>query len=199
VEALAGRPRLLAALLVLIISALIPVVIAHQRGLIGIQVESRREDLPPSQLQRAGPYLLAAGSVGGAILGVLAASGMFYGLLAVWGRQAGFRAVCAIVTHAYLPTALYGLVSVPILLLREPAEVDLDSPITLSNAAFLISATDLPTLHRVAASLDLFSFWVIGLLTVGLSRLAGRSFGRTLPLVLAPWGLYILVFKALLG
>ena len=210
-EALRRRPRILPALLALILAGLVPAGIAYQRGIIDLRVrqrlasDARMEQLSEAQRQglrdkseRFGPYL-AAGAVFGPIVGLLGASGIFYGLLLVWSKaEPSFRTVCAVVAHAWLPLALYSLVSVPILLAKEPREVDLDNVITLANPAFLVSAAEQPKLYRVAGSADLFSFWIIGLLALGLGRLAGRPAWRVLPLVVAPWVLYIVVFKALL-
>ena len=212
-EALLGRPRILPALLALIVAGLVPVGIAYQRGILDLRVrqrlasDARAEQLSEEQRQRMleqserfGPYLVAAGAVGGPIAGLLAASGIFYGLLLVWSKaHPSFRAVCAVVAHAWLPLALYSLLSVPILLAKDPREVDLDNVITLANPAFLVAAAEQPKLYRVAGSLDLFSFWIIGLLALGLGRLAGRPAWRILPVVVGPWVLYIVVFKALLA
>ena len=207
-EALLRRPRILPALLALILAGLVPVGIAYQRGIIDLRVRQRlASDMPAEQLspeqrqemleqsERFAPYLLVAGP----LVGLFAASASFHGLLLLWSKDhPSFRAVCAVVAHAWLPLALYSLVSVPILLAKDPREVDLDNVITLANPAFLVSAAEQPKLYRVAGSMDLFSFWIIGLLALGLGRLARRPAWSVLPLVVAPWVLYIVVFKALL-
>jgi hypothetical protein len=211
-DALTRYPRILPAVAVIILAGLAPVVIAQQRGIIEAGIRQRLTSDPAlaqvspaqrrqilDQASRIGPYSVGAGAVGGPVAGLLAASVVLYGLTFVWVRaRPPFPAVCAVVAHAWLPVAVSSVISVPILLARDPAEIDLNNIVTLSNLAFAVPAGH-ATWYRVAGSLDLFSFWVIGLLILGLSRLTGQPARRVSPVVLAPWVAYVVVFRALLA
>jgi hypothetical protein len=61
-----------------------------------------------------------------------------------------------------------------------------------TNPGVLVSAKTAKTLHSLLSTLDLMSFWTMGLLVLGLSAATGASQGRMAGLILGLWGLYVL-------
>ena len=53
--------------------------------------------------------------------------------------------------------------------------------------------------YNLGASLDLFSFWVMALLVIGLARVTGKSKAVAAAMVVAPWALCVAIFRVLLG
>lgn len=212
-EELVRRPRFLTPLLAVTIVGAIVMTIGLQRGVmepfIRHKMESnpRMEQLPPAQRERAiemsvkvGSYMSVGGAVFGPTLGLLMTSGFFLFISnIVLGAKARFRHLMAIVSHAWLPHAVLGLISIPILLAKEPDTVDLQNIVALSNLSFLFDRTEQAKLYAIASGFDLFSFWVIGLLAIGLARLTGKSKAAVLPAIVAPWLIYVLGIKPLQG
>ena len=212
-DELVARPRFLVALLVMTAIGATMMGIALQRGAVEASIrqkmesDSRLDQLPAAQKERAmeqgakfGSYMAGAMSVVGPTIGLLLSSGLF--LLAtnvLLGAQAKFRQMLAVVAHAWLPLSVHGLIAIPILLSVDPSQVDIQNVVPMSNLSLLFDASDQKKLYAVASSIDLFSLWVMALLAMGLSRLTKKSIGAVLPLILAPWALYVVVFKALLG
>ncbi|MBI3697257.1 MAG: YIP1 family protein, partial [Acidobacteria bacterium] len=94
--------------------------------------------------------------------------------------------------------AVSSLIGIPILLAKEPDAVDLRN-VVMANPSFLFDQAEQHKLYMVASSFDLFSFWVIALMAIGISRLTGKSRGAALLVVLIPWALYVAIGKAWLG
>ncbi len=209
---LVGRPRFAAALLLTTITSLALTAVGNQRGVIEQtvrrQIESspRMEQVPPDQqasVIERGARVVAVWSWVGAVAGpsfiALLLSGIFLGLGAVLApARARFRQMFAIVTHAWLPMALNQLISIPVLLAKEPEAVDFQNVLSMANLSFLFSPQEQQRLYSLGSSIDLFSLWVIALLTIGLARLTGAGKGRALIMVMLPWSLYVVIFKILL-
>lgn len=205
------HPRFLPALLLVTIIGIGWIAIAMQRGVIEqftrhkMENSPRMERVPAEQRQRAiemsvkiGSYVWIIMSVIGPTLGLLASSGFF--LLCsnvIFGAKAKFRQLLAIVSHAWVPHAIVGLLSIPILLAKEPDTIDMQNIVALSNLSFLFDAVEDPKWYARASGFDLFSFWVIGLLAIGLSRLTGKSKVAVLPVIVVPWLLWVFVVKPL--
>jgi hypothetical protein len=210
-DTLVHRPRALPAVLALTILSLGPAVLAYQRGVLQARTQAHLtrdplfQRLSPQQRQEAlaqsgrlEPYAVLVGAVVSPAAGLLATSALFFAAAGWLRAGVRFRTMFAVVSHAWLPVAIQGLVGIPILLAKDPAEVEFDNLLPLSNLGFLFSPADQPRLYQAASSLDLFSFWVIALLTVGVARVTQRTWAQTLPLVLAPWLFYVGIFKTLL-
>ncbi|HZS51540.1 MAG TPA: YIP1 family protein [Bryobacterales bacterium] len=208
---LASNPRFLSALLLTTVITILATTVAFERGVIErsldqkIQADSRLQQLPEEEREaaidrasRLNAYAAIAGAMFGPAAGLLSASGVLLVLVrAVGDTRTRFAQMAGIVAHSWLPATLSTLIAIPVLLLKDPESVDFDNIVPLSNLSFLFSPQEQRRLHDIGASLDLFSFWVIALLTLGVSRLSGKSKTTALVIVLAPWMLYIVVFRAL--
>ncbi|HYM09985.1 MAG TPA: YIP1 family protein [Bryobacterales bacterium] len=212
-DTLARRPRFLVALLVITVVSIGVMGIAFERGVTEHGIRQKFESSPrferiPAEQREAvidravhiGSYTAVVGAAVGPALGLLLTSGvLLLFLMPLGGLRVTLRQVMAVVTHAWLPLSLSGLVGIPILLAKDPDQVDFQNIVPMANLSFLFSPTDQHKLYMAAASIDLFSLWTIALLAIGLSRLTGKSKGAVLPVILAPWILYIVIFKVLLG
>jgi hypothetical protein len=103
----------------------------------------------------------------------------------------GLKRMMAIVAYGFLPLAIQTVLSMVVLYLKEPEEFNLQNPLMFNVGAYL--SPDAPAaLRAVGSSIDLFSFWIIVLLAIGVSA-AGRkvSFGKGLVGVGLPWVLLV--------
>ncbi len=210
---LARRPRFLPALLLVTIIGMGVIALAMQRGVIEqfmrhkMENNPRMEQVPAERREQAiemsvkfSSYMFVAIAVVGPTLGLLATSGFFLLLSnVILGGKARFKQMLAIVSHAWVPHAIVGLLSIPILLAKEPDTIDMQNIVALSNLSFLFDSAEQPKWYAAASGIDLFSFWVIGLLAIGLSRLTGKNKVAVLPVIVVPWLLWVLVVKPLQG
>jgi hypothetical protein len=205
------HPRFLPALLLVTIIGMGMMALALQRGVIEqfmrhkMENNPRMEQIPAERRQQAiemsvkfSSYMFVGGAAIGPTIGLLATSGFFLLMSnVILGAKAKFRQMLAVVSHAWVPHAIVGLLSIPILLAKEPDTIDMQNIVALSNLSFLFDSAQQPKFYAIASGFDLFSFWVIALLAVGLSRLTGKSKVAVLPVIVVPWLLWVLIVKPL--
>ena len=110
----------------------------------------------------------------------------------VFGGTSNFKQMFATVAHASFPPGVVTIIlSLVIVFLKDPADLDVQN-LLAANLGILISAETSRFLHRLAMSMDFFSFWQIGLLATGISAAANLSFTKALLSVAIPWAIWIL-------
>lgn len=109
------------------------------------------------------------------------------------GIKMNFKTSLGITAHAWVPFVLSGLLAIVVVLLKDPATIDLNNPLAADVGAYLPTGTS-KALIAAAHSLDLFSFWVLALLATGYSAVAPKklTFGGALGWVVGVWLLYVI-------
>jgi hypothetical protein len=133
-------------------------------------------------------YLISALVLLGIVAGILSAPVKFKQIFAVM-CYSGLVGVVAVV-----------LMVVVIFLKKNPADFDIQHPLAF-NLGALMDPNGSKFMLAVASSLDVFTFWKILLIAVGLKAAAGKklSFGGALFAVLLPWCVLVLVGAAFAG
>lgn len=107
------------------------------------------------------------------------------------GADIRFPGMMSIVSYAFLPLALVTVLSMVVMYQKPPDDFDLRNPLAF-NAGVFVASDAMQWVKSLAASFDLFSFWVIVLLAVGISSAAPKiSFGKALVAVIFPWALIV--------
>jgi len=114
----------------------------------------------------------------------------------VFGGTATFKQLFAVATHAQMVGIIMGVLIVAILFLKDPADVDLQNPVA-SNLGLLIPMETSKFLHRMAISLDIFSFWQIYLLGTGAAICGRLSKAKGLMAIGIPWLIWVLIVSGL--
>ncbi len=109
------------------------------------------------------------------------------------------KQVYAIVCYSMIPRAIYSLLAILVIYLKQPDDFDIRNPLAFNPGAFMDPQTSGKFLHSLATSLDLFTIWTILLIAAGLKVAAGRriSSSGALMAVLLPWGILVLGAAAL--
>jgi hypothetical protein len=109
------------------------------------------------------------------------------------GIKMSFKTSLGITAHAWVPFILSGLVAILVVLLKDPSTIDLNNPLAADVGAYLPTGTS-KALIAACHSLDLFSFWVLGLFAMGYSAVSPKklSFGGALGWVVGVWLLYVI-------
>ncbi len=115
-----------------------------------------------------------------------------------FGWELRFRQAFAIAAHAFLPGVAAAVVLFALLWGRPTVDPQGIDDVLRTSPAFLVDRKADKTLHSLLASLDVLSFWTMGLMTLGISSATRTSRGRVATLVLSLWGLYV-VGKAGIG
>jgi hypothetical protein len=115
-------------------------------------------------------------------------------MLLYWmaGSEAPFSRVFSVVTHSFFAYSLIGsVIAVLIILLaQDPTELDFANLVS-SNLGVLVDRIESPVLFSLLSSIDLFSAYLIFLLSLGLSIVGRKSIGASVWLVIVPWIIYV--------
>ncbi|HWC78136.1 MAG TPA: YIP1 family protein [Blastocatellia bacterium] len=138
-------------------------------------------------------------------IAMLVVSGVFALGMMLMQAQTTFKKIMSVVTWSFCGTGLVGaIVNSASIMVKDQESLDAINPMDPGTigathiGAFLPSDTA-PALKALASSLDLFSFWTIILLSIGLAAIGGSkriTTGKTATLVVGLWLVWVL-FKVL--
>lgn len=166
------------------------------------QIEMFARNMSPEQLQQAvaqstSPVRIyigyASAAVGtGLILLIISGALMAFGMMT--SRSPKFGTVFSMVTLAYFP---YWLITVLMTVLvlaisPDPASMDWRNLLATNVGAFVDKNTTSKGLYSLLSSIDVFSVYLIFLLSLGFSKITRAKFGFGLGAVLLLWAFYVL-------
>lgn len=211
-ESIVQRPTWVVPVLILLVISIATIALVGQR--VGWQTviekqiasspraQARMEQIPADQRDRIMAQQVKFAAVLGyvsvvlfTILGVVVVAAL---MLAVFnlagGTKIGFSTSLGIVTYSWMPFALYGLLGILILFIKDPSTVDVQN-LVASNPGALLADNSPKWMVSLLTSLDLFTFWVLILQAVGYSATNPKkiSFGKALGYVLAVWIVFVLI------
>ncbi len=142
-----------------------------------------------------GGYIaFASGLLGPIIVSLIIAGVLKFLADVIMGAGVGFKRMLAICNYAGLPNLMVTVLATIVMYLKPIDEFDLQNPLMFNLGAFL--SPDTPAwLIAGASSLDLFSFWVIALMAIGIHAAAGKkmSTGKAFGMILFPWALVVIL------
>jgi hypothetical protein len=201
---IARRPRWWIPVLIMGVLATIYVQAYSQRvgweRLIRQQLDrsSQTANLSAEQRERAIALGASVAKIGGyaAVVGTLfyifvTAAVLFFLINTLMGANIRFGGMMGIVSYAFLPLALVTVLSMVVMYQKPPDDFDIRYPLAF-NAGVFVASDAMQWVKALAASFDLFSFWVIALLAIGISSAAPKiSFAKALVAVIFPWALFV--------
>ncbi len=169
---------------------------------------SRIQQMSPEQQQQAyemelkyGPVVAYAEAPIAPTLIVVVVAAVFLGVFnGLAGAKLSFKTSLGIVSHAWMPNMVSGLLAILIIAVKDPATIDLQNIVASNAGAFLASGSP-RWLVALLSSIDLFSFWTMILLAMGYRAAAPKqlSFGKAFGWILAPWLVFVLVKVGLMA
>jgi hypothetical protein len=211
-EDIARRPSWLAPIVVLAIISIATTAAIGQRigwrNVIEKQIaqnpsaQQRMEKLTPDQREhmielqsKIAPYAgYIFGAIGFPIVALIVAAILLGIFNATSSAELDFKSSFSIVSHAYMPFVIASLLAILIMFLKSPDQIDLQN-VLASNLGAFVSSGSARWLKVLGASLDIFSFWTLGLMAFGYSvaRPKKISFGSALTWVVVIWAVYVLI------
>ena len=105
----------------------------------------------------------------------------------------GLNRMMGVVGYGFLPTSLSTLLALLVMYLKPPEDFDIRNPLAFNVGAF-IPSDSAQWMKGLASSIDVFSFWIMALMAVGVSAASRKmSFGKALAVIMLPWALYVLL------
>jgi hypothetical protein len=125
----------------------------------------------------------------------LAIAGVLLLVCKMMGASLGFKQMFAIASYAMLPGLISSILTIIVIFIKNPEDFNLQNPLAFNLGAFLEPPPNSSkALYSLATSIDLFSFWTILLLAVGISVAARKfPFSKALVAVVMSWVLLVLV------
>lgn len=187
-ESIARRPTWLAPMIILTVLPLIVIgLYGHRAGWRSffekqMQGNSRVEQMTPQQQEQAldmqvkygPPFVYVIGAISPIIIALIVAGvllGLFNGLA---GAALNFKTSLAIFAYASSPSIIRGLLGILVLLLKDPATVDLQN-LVASNASIFLSSDSAKWLLTLTRSIDVFTFWPMILMAIGYNCAAPKK------------------------
>ena len=202
-RSIAERPTWLVAFLVVILSPVIPAIIAMPKmdweGITKSQLERADVQLPQDQLEKrieitekVGPYFAYAAPVFFAI-GLLLFALTFWGAFTLAGGELGFKRSLAVVSHGMVPVVVSTILSIPIILGIDKIGADVaeqGSYLKSNLAAFAPEGANAVMLNLLS-HLDVFSLWTLVLLIIGFAACAKVKQSTSAITVILLWLVYV--------
>lgn len=141
-----------------------------------------------------GKYITWGSGLTGPLIAALLIAGVIQFLAAtVMGAGIAFKNTLAVVTYGTLPNLFKSGLAILVMYLKPPDEFDLQNPLMVNAAAFLPPDAS-AWMKSLGGSFDLFTFWCMILISIGLAASAKRlSAGKAFGVLLFPWALFVII------
>jgi len=205
---IAARPRFLVPLTLLIVSYLafmycFTTHVGWERSMRqAFETNSRVQQMDPQARENALQMQLKFAPIGAYVVGpivvvviALATAGVLLLMVKMMGASLTFKQMFGISSYAMLPGLISSILTIIVIFIKNPEDFNLQNPLAFNLAAFLEPPPNSSkALYSLANSIDLFSFWTILLLAVGISVAARKfPFSKALIAVLVPWVVLVLI------
>lgn len=163
---------------------------------------SRFQQLTPQQQQQqmavtlkyTPPFAYGEVAVGVPIAMMIIAALLMATFNLVHGTQIKYKTAISIISYAWVPGIVSGLLGIVIISLKDPATVDLQN-IVVANASAFISTDAARWKIMLLSSFDIFTFWEMILMAIGFAVAAPRKLtaGKAFASIFVVWLIWIAI------
>jgi Yip1 domain len=167
-----------------------------QKVLENMSPEEREQNIAAQEKSsRIGGYFFT--SVGVFIFAAIDAGVLILAFMIAAGVKPSFKQSLGIISHAWLPGIISGLLGIVVIFLKDPATVDINNLVATSVSAYMPEGTSI-ALKFFLSTFDLFTFWKIALMALGFTAVDPKklSFGKSYAIIFA---IYFLVMAGFAG
>jgi hypothetical protein len=173
-----------------------------------IDQNPRMQSMPPEQRANAvktgetvGKAMAYVGAITGPAIGVvLVGAVLMFIANSMLGSRLEFGQMAAITAYSFLTGLVTVTLTILVMYIRSPDDFDIKNPLAFNLGAFLNVDSTPKWLMSLATSLDIFSFWTMALLAIGLTVATKRlGFTKAFVAVMIPWAIFVLGKAALAG
>ena len=125
----------------------------------------------------------------------LAIAGVFLLIFVIMGAPLTYKKSLAVTIWGFAPASIVlSIVSVILMFVKAPENIDLTNMVT-SNLGPLVDSKAHPVLGSLLASIDIFSLWMIVLLSIGFAAISAKKLTtkKAATGIVMVWALYVLV------
>ena len=200
---IARKPDILIPLLIiLVISMITGIVLAPRLEFDSLrpQMAAKNPNLAPEDLDRMVKMAGAVGKVSAyaspliALVSFVVIAAVLLLAFRLFGGEGTFRQAFSIVTYAWIPRVIQGVILTVIIAVKGTADVNDIPTLVRSNPAFLVDMADHPVLFSLLSTFDVFTLWTVALLIIGFAYMSRFSRTRSATIILSIWA-FITVVK----
>lgn len=165
------------------------------------QLDAQQRETTIQQQVKFAPIGGYVFSVIGIPVSALIVGGVLLLMVKMGGASLTFKQTFGIAAYGMLPGLLSSILAIVVMFLKNPDDFNLQNPLAFNLAAFLEPPPNTGKfVYSLAKSFDLFTFWMILVMAVGISVAARKiSFTKAVILVAVPWLIWIFVSSGLAG
>ncbi|HET7434751.1 MAG TPA: Yip1 family protein [Thermoanaerobaculia bacterium] len=206
-EAIARRPNILVPLLLFIVIGYVSTYFMMPRmdwAKITEQqadaIKAKNPNVSDADLQRMSKFTIAIGKVGGWVAPALSVvwyvfvAGVLLLAFRMMGGEGTFKQALSATLHAWLPLVVFSIIAVIVAVARggliDPTQMQV---LVKSNPAFLVSMKEHPVLFSFLTNFDVFTLWMLALLTIGFAALSRFSKAKSAAIIFFLWAIFIFV------
>lgn len=166
------------------------------------RAQQQMAQMTPAQKERMIQLQTKFAPIVGYVFGVIGTPIVFLIIAAIYmgifnataSAALDFKTSFSVAAHAWMPFSILGLLGILVMYLKPPDTVNLQN-LVASNVGALLGNSAPVWEQTLCGSLDVFSFWAIGLLGFGysLARPKKLKMGTTLTWVIAVWAAFVLI------
>jgi hypothetical protein len=155
------------------------------------QVSAQQREQIITAGTRVASYLGYAAGLNGAVSIVIVSAVLIFLFNVLMSADLKFPSVMGIVGYSFLPLLISSALTIVVMFMKDPEDFDIQRPLAFNLGAFLPDSTPRWVIMG-ASSFDLFSFWIIALMAIGISSSVRRiSFTKAFITILFPWALVV--------
>lgn len=153
-----------------------------------------RDKMIDTQTKYAPTFAYVFALLGTVIAAVIVAGLLLLGFMIIAGVRPTYKQSLGIVSYAWVPGIIGGLLGLLILFLKDPATIDLNT-LVASNAGAFLPDDSAKWLKTLLSSIDIFTFWSILLMAFGFSAVEPKklSVGKAFGIIFALYFVWTLV------
>ena len=157
------------------------------------QLSAQQREQAISAATRLASYAGYAAGVNGALSILIVSAVLIFLFNVLMSADLKFPSVMGIVGYSFLPFLISGALTMVVMFMKDPDDFDIQRPLAFNLGAFLPDST--PRWAIVgASSIDLFSFWIIALMAIGISSSVRKiSFTKAFITILFPWAIVVVL------
>jgi hypothetical protein len=166
-----------------------------------METNSRVQQMDPQQRETALQTQIKFAPIGAYVVGPIAivvvaliVAAVLLLVTKMMGASLTFKQMFGIASYSMLPGVLASILTIIVVFIKNPEDFNLQNPLAFNLGAFLEPPpASSKALYAFATSMDLFTFWQILLLAVGISVAARKfPFSKALVAVVVPWILLVI-------
>ncbi|HAR98951.1 MAG TPA: hypothetical protein DCS11_08685 [Syntrophus sp. (in: bacteria)] len=129
-------------------------------------------------------------TTGAAIVYLLVAL-VFFLVFKMLDSDMSYKQSLSVTVHGFLPGLIGAVLLIALILKAGTVDPQAAETLLKSNLGFLADPDSQKILFKLLSSIDLFSLWSLGLLTLGFGTVTGKGWKGALPVTVGLWALYL--------